>query len=166
MRITETVVHPTDPLGTFEMLTDPGYQELRCERSGATDQTVTVETDDGATVVTTRRHLPSDGVPDFARAFVGPQLLLVETVRWGDADEDGEREGAMSLDLPGLPVSFTGGVHLRRGSAEGTTEHVVDGDLEANVPFLGHRIEQAVAPRISEIVALEEQAATEWLAAR
>ena len=166
MRITETVVHPTDPWATFEMLTDPGYQELRCERSGATDQTVTVEADDDATVVTTRRHLPSDGVPDVARAFVGPTILLVETVRWGGADADGEREGAMSLELPGLPVSFTGGVHLRRGAAEGTTEQVVDGDLEANVPFLRQRIEQAVAPRIQDVVRVEEQAAREWLAAR
>lgn len=165
MRITETVVHPADPVRTFEMLTDPAYQELRCARSGALDQTVTVETDGDATVVTTRRHLPSEGVPDMARAFVGPQILLVETVRWGPADADGEREGAMSLDLPGLPVTFTGGVHLRVGAEPGTTSHVVDGDLEANIPFLGHKIEQAVAPRISEIVQVEEQVAREWLAA-
>ncbi len=165
MRITETVVHPADPGRSFEMLSDPAYQELRCERSGATDQTVTVERDGDATVVTTRRHLPSDGVPDFARAFVGPQILLVETVRWGGADADGEREGAMSIDLPGLPVSFTGGVHLRVGSEPGTTDHIVDGDLEANIPFLGRRIEEAVAPRISAIVRVEEQVAKEWLAA-
>lgn len=166
MRISETVVHPTDPWATFEMLTDPGYQELRCRRSGATDQSVQVETEDAATVVTTRRHLPSDGVPDFARAFVGPTLLLVETVRWGRADEDGEREAAMSLELPGLPVSFTGGTHLRRGEQEGSTLQVVDGDLEARIPLMGHRIEQAVATRISHIMHLEQEAAREWLAAR
>lgn len=165
MRITETVVHAADPLRTFAMLTNPGYQELRCVRAGASDQTVTVETDGAATVVTTRRHLPSDGVPDIARGLVGPTILLVETVRWGPADADGEREGAMSLDLPGLPVSFTGGVHVRLGAAPGTTEHVVDGDLEANVPFLGKKIEAAVAPRIVEVVQLEEQIAREWLAA-
>ena len=62
-------------------------------------------------------------------------------------------------------VSFTGGVHLRVGAGPGTTDHVVDGDLEANVPFLGRRIEEAVAPRISEIVRVEEQVAQEWLAA-
>lgn len=166
MRITETVVHPADPFRSFEMLRDPAYHELRCRRAGATDQTVTVETEGEATVVTTRRHVPSEGVPDFAKAFVGPQILLVETVRWGAADADGEREGAMSIDLPGLPVSFTGGVHLRVGATPGTTDHVVDGDLEANIPFLGRRIEEAVAPRITEIVRVEEQVAKEWLAAR
>ncbi len=166
MRITETVVHPADPVRSFEMLCDPAYQELRCQRAGAIDQTVTVETEDDATVVTTRRHVPSEGVPDFAKAFVGPQILLVETVRWGAADADGEREGAMSIDLPGLPVSFTGGVHLRVGGTPGTTDHVVDGDLEANIPFLGRRVEEAVAPRITEIVRVEEQVAKEWLAAR
>lgn len=164
MRISETVVHPASPERSFAMMCDPTYQEMRCRRSGATDQTVTVERDGQATVVTVRRHLPSDGVPDFARAFVGPQILLVETVRWGAADADGEREGAMSLDMPGLPVSFTGGVHLRVGAAPGTTEHVVEGDLEANVPFLGRRIEEAVAPRISEVVQVEGDLAREWLA--
>ncbi|SOC52457.1 DUF2505 domain-containing protein [Ornithinimicrobium cerasi] len=165
MRITETVVHPVDVHRTYAMLVDPAYQTLRCERAGATDETVTVEEQDGATVVTTRRHLPTTGVPDFARAFVGPQLLIVETLRWGPADEDGEREGAMSLDVPGTPVRFLGGVHLRRGPQEGTTEQVVDGDLEANVPFLGRRIEAAVAPQIHEVVQLEKQVAQEWLAA-
>lgn len=166
MRISETVVHPASPERSFAMLCDPAYQELRAERSGATDQTVTVETEGDVTVVTVRRHLPGDGVPDVAKAFVGPQILLVETVRWGPADADGEREGAMSLDMPGLPVSFTGGVHLRVGSAPGTTDHVVEGDLEANVPFLGRRIEQAVAPHVSEVVRLEGRIAREWLAAR
>ena len=164
MRITETVVHPVGVHQAYAMLVDVDYQRLRCERAGATDETVTVEEEDGATVVTTRRHLPTTGVPDFARAFVGPQLLIVETVRWGPADADGEREGAMSLDVPGTPVSFLGGVHLRRGPEPGTTEQVVDGDLEANVPFLGRRIEAAVAPRVHEVVQLEQQVAREWLA--
>lgn len=168
MRITETVAHPCDPARAYKMLTDHDYQVARAERSRATDQTVSIDVDptDGATTVTTQRHLPSTGVPDWARSFVGPTLLLVETVRWGAADADGEREGAMSLELPGLPVSFTGGVHLRRGSEAGTTEHVVDGDLEAQVPFFGKKIEDLVADQMRQIVRLEEQVAREWLAAR
>jgi hypothetical protein len=166
MRITETVVHPVDVRTAYSMLVDPAYQRLRCERAGATDETVTVEDEAGATVVTTRRHVPTTGVPDFAKAFVGPQLLIVETVRWGPEDADGEREGAMSLDVPGTPVRFLGGIHLRRGEQEGTTDQVVDGDLEANIPFLGKRIEAAVAPQIHQVVQLEKQVAREWLTAR
>ena len=165
MRITETVTHPIDVRRAFTMLTDPGYQELRCERVGSLDQTVQVESEGEATTVTTRRHLPTTDLPDFVRCFVGPQLLIVETVRWGPADADGEREGAMSVELPGTPVRFIGGVHLRRDATDpATTQHVVDGDLEANIPRLGRRIEAAVAPQISEIVQVEEQVAREWLA--
>ncbi|GAA5161098.1 DUF2505 domain-containing protein [Ornithinimicrobium tianjinense] len=166
MRITETVVHPADLQRTFDMLRDPRYQQLRCERSGATDETVTVEEEGDATVVTVRRHLPTTGLPDVARAFVGPQLLVVETVRWGPADADGEREGAMSIDMPGTPVHFLGGVHLRSAAEPGATEHVVDGDLEANIPLLGRKIEEAVAPQIREVVQLEAQVAREWLSTR
>lgn len=164
MRITETVTHDADPLRTFEMLTDHDYQVLRCERSGALDQTVTVDRDpDGSTTVTTQRHLPSDGVPDMAKAFVGPQLLLVETVRWGSADADGEREGALSLEFPGLPVSFTGGIHLRRGAGPGTTDHVVDGDLEANLPFFGKKIEAHVGEQMRTMIQHEDQLGADWL---
>ncbi|ANS78399.1 hypothetical protein SGUI_1003 [Serinicoccus hydrothermalis] len=165
MRITETISHAADPQRTFEMLTDHGYQVLRCERSGALDQTVQIEPEaDGSTTVTTRRHLPNDGIPDIAKTLVGPQLLVVETVRWGSPDADGEREGAMSLELPGLPVSFTGGIHLRRAAGdEARTDHVVDGDLEARIPFLGNRIEREVAARVKEFVHLEEGVAREWL---
>lgn len=165
MRITETVVHAADPQRTYEMLTDHDYQVARCERTGATDQTVTVDHDnEGTTTVTTQRHVPSDGVPDMAKAFVGPTLLLVETVRWGPPDADGEREGAMSLELPGLPVSFTGGVHLRRGDQPGTTTHVVDGDLEARIPLLGRRIEALVSEQIGTMVQVEAEVAARWLA--
>lgn len=164
MRITETVIHEADPQRTYEMLTDHDYQVVRCERSGATDQTVTVDREpDGTTTVTTQRHVPSDGVPDFAKAFVGPTLLLVETTRWGAPDADGEREAAMSLELPGIPVSFTGGVHLRRGPGPGQTEHTVDGDLDARIPLLGRRVEAMVSGRIEEMVQVERQVATEWL---
>jgi hypothetical protein len=167
MKITETVTHPADPQRTFEMLTDHGYQVLRCERSGAVDQTVTIETStDGVTTVVTQRHMSSDdirGLPDVAKKVVGPQLLVVETVRWGSPDADGDREGAMSLELPGVPVSFTGGVHLRRTPDPGVTSHVVDGELEASIPFLGRRIEQMVGAQIHQVVQLEEQVAREWL---
>lgn len=165
MRITETVSHPADPVRTFEMLSDHDYQVARAVRSRATDHTVTVDHDpqDGSTTVTMQRHLPSDGLPDLARTFLGPQLLVVETVRWGAADADGEREGAMSLELPGVPVSFTGGVHLRRGQEPGTTDHIVDGDLEASIPFLGKKIEAMVGQQIGSMVRQEEEVATEWL---
>ncbi|WP_192498713.1 DUF2505 domain-containing protein [Ornithinimicrobium pratense] len=164
MRITETVIHAADPLRTYEMLTDHDYQVARCERTGATDQTVTIDREpEGTTTVTTQRHIPSDGVPDFAKAFVGPTLLLVETVRWGAPDADGEREGAMSLELPGIPVSFTGGMHLRRGGAPGQTEHTVDGDLDARIPLLGRRIEAMVSEQVGRMIQEERQLAEEWL---
>jgi hypothetical protein len=165
MNITQTVVHPADPQRIFEMLTDHDYQVQRCQRAGSLDQTVTVDRQpDGVTTVTTQRHLPADGVPDVAKAFIGPKLLTVETVRWGTADADGEREGAMTLEVPGVPVTFIGGMFLRRGSREGTTEHVVEGDLEAKIPFFGKKVEQQVAARITGMVELEQQLAAEWLA--
>lgn len=164
MKISETVTHQADPQRTFEMLTDHGYQLLRCERSGALDQTVTIDREaDGSTTVVSQRHVSSEGIPEMAKAFVGPQLLVVETVRWGAPDADGDREGAMSLELPGVPVSFTGGMHLRRTPEPEVTSHVVEGELHASIPFLGRRIEEMVGAQLRGFVQLEQQVAQEWL---
>lgn len=164
MRINETVQHPADATRVYVMLTDRGYQELRCARAGALDHEVHIEPGAAGAVVTTRRWTPTDEFPDFARRFVGDRIQVVETVRWGPADQLGDRTATMELEIPGVPVSFTGTVTLR-GTQAGSTQHTVDGELKANVPLLGARIEQAIAPQITEIARLEATVARDWLAA-
>lgn len=166
MRLSTSVTHRADPQRTFAMLCDPAYQAERAVRTGATHQTVTVEEgpEEGVTTVTTSRQLPSAGLPDLARRVLGPQLAVVETVRWGPADADGEREGAVGVEVPGVPVTFTGGMHLRRGAGPGTTEQVLDGELQAAIPLLGRKVEQLVADQVRSASAVEEQLSAQWLA--
>ena len=126
---------------------------------GATEEQVTLlaeldsdTVDDALHERTPVRQLPSAGLPDLARRVLGPQLAVVETVRWGPADADGEREGAVGVEVPGVPVTFTGGMHLRRGAGPGTTEQVLDGELQAAIPLLGRKIESASKPAIEQSI--------------
>lgn len=161
MRITETVEHAATPDEVFAMFCDFDYQSLKCERSGATDHEVVIELEeDGATLVVTRRQLPTTGFPDFAKGFVGESVEVVESQRWGQSEQDGTREAALSVDIAGTPVHLTGGVHLAPGGA-GTVQ-TVDGELKANVPLLGGRIEKAVAPILIKAVRLEGRVGAEW----
>lgn len=162
MRITETVEHAADPEQVFAMICSPDYQDLKCERSGALEHEVAVEVEEGATTVVTRRRLPSTGFPDFAKGFVGEAVDVVETQRWGQAADDGRRTAALHVEIPRTPVVLTGSVRLEPSS--GGTLHTVEGDLKANVPLLGGRIERAVAPVLSSAVRLEGRVGQEWRA--
>jgi len=98
------------------------------------------------TVVTTRRTLPTDDLPDVAKKFAGPVLILDEVQDWGPAGPDGARHGTVTLRIDGVPVALTGTLDLTP-SAKGATQEV-RADLKAKVPLIGGTIEKAAAPAI------------------
>lgn len=161
MRIHETVEHSATPQQVFEMICSPDYQELKCTRSGALEHEVAIEVEDDARTIVTRRRLPTEGFPDFARKFVGDAVDVVETQVWGlTADEEGGHTASLHVEIPRTPVSLSGSVSLVAGGAG--TEHTVEGDLKANVPFLGSKIEAAVAPVLARALRLEAKLSPEW----
>lgn len=154
MKITETVEHSATPDEVFATFSDIEYQQLKCERSGAVDHDVVIELDDqGGTIIVTTRQMPTDNFPDFARKFVGDTLTVVEKQEWGAPSEGGEREAALTVEIPSTPVHLTGAARLTpHGSG---TQQVVDGDLKASVPLLGSKIENAVAPILIKAIRME-----------
>lgn len=160
-RITETIEHQASPDQVFALFCSTEYQELKCTRSGATDHDVAIEVEGDAVTVVTRRSLPSDGLPDFAKNFVGKTIEVVETQRWGAAGEDGAREAALEVEIPGTPVQFVGGIDLE--PSDGGSTQRVDGELKAHVPLLGGKIEKAVAPILVRAVRLEGRVVAESL---
>lgn len=161
MRIHETVEHRAAPQQVFDMICSADYQELKCTRSGALEHEVAIEVEQDARTIVTRRRLPTDGFPDFVRKFVGDAVDVVETQVWGlGADEDGGHTASLHVEIPRTPVSMSGSVSLlARGAG---TQHTVEGDLRANVPFLGSKIEAAVAPVLASALRLEARLSTEW----
>lgn len=162
MRITERIVHPATPDRVYAMVVDLDYQHQRCERSGALSHEVALEQEADSLTVVTRRQMPTTQLPDAFRSLVGQHVDLVETTRWGPADSDGTREGALQLDVEGTPLSMVGGIHLRP-TEDGTT-YTVDGDLRAHVPLIGGRIERAAAPMVAHALQIEQEVGARWLA--
>ncbi|WP_153398535.1 DUF2505 domain-containing protein [Ornithinicoccus halotolerans] len=163
MRITEAIQHDAPASEVYAMLCDSRYQELRCERSGALEHEVTVELQEGSTLVVTRRRMATDRFPDFARSIVGDTVDVIESQSWGEPDSDGSRGAGVELSIPGTPVEFTGSLSLAPVDGDpARTEHTLTGDLQAHVPLLGSRIEKAVAPIISGAFRQETQVAQEW----
>jgi hypothetical protein len=116
---------------------------------------VQIEHEDGAAVITTRRELPTDDIPDYARGFVGTTLDVVRVDRWEAPAADGSREGTISLEIRGAPIRLHGTMELRPDDA-GCEEAIV-GDLKASIPLLGGKMEKAAEPALMSAIRKEEQ---------
>ena len=164
MKIAETLEYDAPVDVVFDMITDPAFQEQKCVDASALAHQVSITpTGDGARVVT-HRHLPSDGLPDFARSLVGSRLVITETYEWAGKDAKGARSGTLVVHVDGAPITLQARVSLAPSSGSSTLTIV--GDLKASVPLIGGRIEAAAAPSIRYGLESEGRTGQRWLAER
>ncbi len=162
MRVTYELRYDATPEQVATMIADERFQDLKCERTGALEWEVTVETyDDGSTTVTSSRVMPTDHVPDFIQRFVGATLTLRQVEDWEPVDQDGGR-GTVTVEISGAPIVFTADLTL--GVQDGTCVQTVRGDLKASVPLVGSKIEKAAEPAIRAAIKAEQRTGEAWLA--
>jgi Protein of unknown function (DUF2505) len=145
------------------LLTDQAFQEAKCAATtdgGATSVDITRNA--GGQRVRTTRELPSDGLPDVAKSFVGDHLTVIEVQDWSGPAADGSRESALDIHVKGAPLTIKGTLRLEPSGA-GTAE-VLDAELKANVPLIGGRLEKAAAAPINTAIEIETRLLREWLA--
>ena len=145
------------------LLTDRTFQEAKC--AATTDDGVyTVDVGGGPSGerVRTERQLPSDGLPDIARSFVGDHLTIVEVHDWTGPAADGSRQSTLDLHVKGAPLTIKGTLRLEPRGA-GCVE-VLDAELKANVPLIGGRLEKAAAEPIHTAIGIETRLLRERLA--
>ena len=163
MRLTAELRYDAGPADVFAMLTDAAFQERKLAATGAVAHEVEVAArGDGGAVVTTRRTMPTDQVPDLVRNLVGPTLTIVQVEEWGPAAADGARAGTVTAEVSGAPVRLTGTQRLSAAGA-GSVE-TLDAELKARIPIIGGRVERAAEPAITAAVQVEEREGRAWLA--
>jgi hypothetical protein len=156
-----------EPLGgtpeeVYALLTDPDFQEAKCRATTAGGgHSVDIAPGTSGARVRTERVLPSDGLPDVARSFVGEVLVVVEVQSWSAPEPDGARESAVDLHVKGAPLTLKGTLRLEPDGA-GTVE-VLEAELRANVPLIGGRIERAAAGPIDTAIDIETRMLREHL---
>ena len=144
------------------LLVDPAFQEAKC--TATTDNGVyTVNVSGGADGhrVRTERQLPSDGLPDMARSFVGDHLTVIEVLDWSGPSPDGSRASLVEIHVKGAPLTMKGTVRLLPAGT--STLEVIEADLKANVPFIGGKLERAAADPINAAIRIEVALLREWL---
>ena len=145
------------------LLTDQAFQEAKC--AATTDggpTSVEIAGSPSGTRVRTQRELPSDGLPDIARSFVGDHLTIIEVHDWSGPAADGSRQSLLDIHVKGAPLTIKGTLRLEP-SGTGTVE-VLDAELKANVPLIGGRLEKAAAGPIDTAIGIETRLLREWLA--
>ena len=145
------------------LLTDPAFQEAKC--AATTDNGVYSVTIGGGLDgrrVHTERQLPSDGLPDVARSFVGDHLTVIEVLDWSSPGSDGSRRSLVDIHIKGAPLTLKGTVRLEPAGTN--TIEVIEADLKANVPLIGGKLERAAADPINVAIRIEIELLREWLA--
>jgi hypothetical protein len=161
VKVTAQIRFAADPVATFAVLADKGFQEEVCRATGSVGTDVSIDQSGGGATIRTNRELPTADFPDFLKKFVGDTVHVVRVDTWGPAAADGARDGTITVEIKGAPVRLSGTITLRPDGA-GTVEDV-QGELKAGVPLVGGKIEKAVAPSIRGGVAKEEEVGARWL---
>jgi len=161
MRITKTFEYPAPPQQVFAMMADPAFQAAKCEATHPLEHSESVTPKGDQTEIVTRRVVPTDGFPDFAKSMIGARIAITETIIWSRASVDGSRSGTITLGIGDAPIDMTGTTRLVP-TATGTKIDV-DGNLRARVPLFGGKIEQVAAPSVIGAIDKEHETGIAWL---
>ncbi len=166
MHISVEQRYPASVAEVGRMLATEAFVRWRAGRVGnGLDQQIQADvtgTADGAFAVVVRRSLPGDQIPANVRSFVGGKVEIRQAEAW-EAETDGFRTGTISLEVIGAPVRLAGTMTLHPADGGSALNYV--GDIRAMVPLFGGPIENAVAAAVRQVLAAEEAAGREWLAA-
>ena len=142
-----------------EMLMDPAFRERVCDAQGATRRSATVGPEGGGMKVVVDQVQGADGIPGFARKFVGEEINLVQTEQWWDMEG-----GTVEVVIPGKPGQMRGTITLRE--AAGTTTETVAMEIKVAIPLVGGKIEALIADLLRKALRAENAVGREHLAGR
>lgn len=159
MRFEHTLRYDASPDEVFAMLGEAVFREQVCEAQHATEATATVDGVDDTMSVAVDQKRPAEGIPSFAKKFVGDTIHIVQREEWSSATD-----ATLDVTIPGRPGHLKGTITLRP-DGDGTVE-TVSGDLKVAIPLVGGKIEVLVGELLEHALQTEQRVGTAWLAER
>lgn len=159
MRFEHTLRYDASPEEVFAMLGEAVFRERVCEAQHVTECTATVDGVDDTMSVMVDQKRPSEGIPSFAKKFVGDTIHIQQREEWSSATD-----AKLDVSIPGKPGHLKGTITLR-SDGDGTVE-TVSGDLKVSIPLLGGKIEVLIAELLEHALQAEHRVGTAWLAER
>jgi Protein of unknown function (DUF2505) len=142
-----------------EMLATPAFREAVCDAIGVLRHTVQVERNDPAMTVTIDQVQRAQGIPGFAKKFVGDEINIVQAEDWSAPEK-----GNIHVTIPGKPGEMTGTALLTE-DPDGTTE-TVNMTVKVNIPLVSGKIEGLIADLLGKALRAEHSVGVKWLADR
>lgn len=156
MKFEHTLRYDAAPEKVFAMLGEASFREQVCQAQHVIDCTAAVDGGDDTLSVRVEQQRPAEGIPPFARKFVGETLHIVQVEEWSCATDAG-----LEVTIPGKPGHMHGSISLRPDGA-GTLE-TVTGDIKVGLPLVGSKIEVLVAELFEHALQAEHRVGVAWL---
>lgn len=156
MRLRHDLTFDADATAVLAMLTDPAYWDKVAVATAAISSTATVEADGPATRVVVDQLQEVQGVPSFAKKFVGDSTRAITTQVWTG------NTAVYTVDTPGKPTSMSGTMTVTEKG--GSSVLTYDLEVKASVPLIGGKLEKLVAELFVDGLAKEQAAGSAWLA--
>jgi hypothetical protein len=156
MRLTHTMTYDAAAAAVGAMLDDPAYRDEVIEAQGSLRGTASFEQDGDTVVVVVDQVQPADGIPGFAKKFVGDEINIVQCEEWtSDSYAD------LHVTIPGKPGQMVGSITITDDG--GTTTETVDVEITVNIPLVGGKIEKLIGDLLRKALRAEEQVARDYL---
>ena len=152
MKLRHELTYDAAPEAVLAMLTDPAFWDKVAEATGAISSAATVT---GNRVVVDQEQAVQ-GVPSFAKKFVGESTRAINTFVW-----DG-LTAAYDVQTPGKPTSMSGTATVAAAGAGSTLTY--DLDVKASVPLIGGKLEKLVVDLTTAGFVKEQAVGSAWLA--
>jgi hypothetical protein len=159
MRFEHILRYDAPPDAVFAMLGEAVFREKVCEAQHTTEATATVDGLDDTMKVTVDQRRPAEGIPSFARKFVGESIHIRQHEEWHSATD-----ASLDVSVPGKPGHLKGTITLRP-DGDGTVETVA-GEIRVHIPIVGGKLEGLIAELLEHALDTEQRIGIDWLARR
>jgi len=139
------------------MLADPAFREEVCASQHYQRYTVDIDGSGHLMTVNIDQARPTEGVPSFAKKFVGSDVHIVQHEEWTSATE-----ADLEVTIPGKPGDMRGTIRLV-DTGDGVTE-TVHVDIRVSLPLVGGRIEGLISDLLTQALEAENRVGRKWLA--
>jgi hypothetical protein len=138
------------------MIADPTYREQVAEAQGATRASVDIDGSGAGMSVLVDQLQPAEGIPGFAKKFVGDEINIVAREEWTAVDR-----ADLHVTIPGKPGEMTGTLTLTESGA--STTYTAEVDIKVNIPLVGGKIEALIADMLRKALLAEGKIGSGYL---
>jgi hypothetical protein len=155
-RLTHELTYDAPMAEVAEMLADPSFREEVCEFQRVKRAMVSIDADDNGMEVTIDQVQAAQGIPSFAKKFVGDEINIVQQETW-----ESPTDGKITVTIPGKPGEMTGTAPL--AETGGVTTETVEMTVKVNIPLVGGRIEGLIADLLLKALKAENKVGRDYL---